>query len=92
MNYCMASGTIRLKGRELLEKYSKTMYRLEKNKAATRPTILKYINRPEEIDSYSARVVYGILVDGLELSPEQVADMRFGDIFDLLSDEMESPE
>lgn len=83
----MASGTIRLKSQELIEKFNKTMYRIEKNGAASRPTVLKYMGTPEQVEYLSARVLYGILVDGFELSPEDVANMRFGDVFELIPDE-----
>jgi hypothetical protein len=84
MNEGMASGSVRLKGRELLRRFGTSMYSLEKSGAASYPTIHKYITRPEEVDYISAEVLYGILVDGLGLSPEDVANMRFGEIFELV--------
>lgn len=84
----MASGSVRLKGRELLEKHNVTMYRLSENGAASWPTVHKYITKPETVDQISAEVLYGILIDGLGLTAEQAADMRMGDVFDFVPREV----
>lgn len=80
----MSSGSVRLKGRELLEKHNVTMYRLAENGAASWPTVHKYITKPETVDQISAEVLYGILIDGLGLTVDQAADMRLGDLFDFI--------
>ena len=83
----MASGSIRLKGRELLEKHNISMYRLAENGAASWPTVHKYISKPETVDQISAEVLYGILIDGLGLTLEQAADLRMGDVFEFIPGE-----
>lgn len=80
----MSSGSVRLKGRELLEKHNVTMYRLAENGAASWPTVHKYITKPETIDQISTEVLYGILIDGLGLTLQEAADMRLGDLFDFI--------
>ncbi len=80
----MSSGSLRLKGRELLDKHNISMYRLAENGAASWPTVHKYITRPESIDQISTEVLYGILIDGLGLSVEQAENMRLGDVFEFV--------
>lgn len=83
MNQIMASGHVRLKGRELLEKYGTSIYRLAKDGDISYPTAHKYITSPEATQQIDSEVLYGILTS-LGMSHEQVLDMRFGDIFDLV--------
>lgn len=80
----MSSGSVRLKGRELLEKHNISMYRLAENGAASWPTVHKYITKPETVDQISAEVLYGILIDGLGMSLDEAAALRFGDVFDFV--------
>lgn len=82
----MASGSIRLRGRELLERYNISMYRLKENGAASWPTVYKYMAKSDEVENFSADVLYGILIDGIGLTPEQAADLKIGDIFEFVPD------
>lgn len=77
-------GTLQLRGGQLADKFGKTTYRIAKDGAISYPTAHKYITKPETVQTLSGVVLYGILVDGLRLSPEQVADMRLGDVFDII--------
>lgn len=88
----MAGGRFRLKGRELLERYGVSMYRISENGAASWPTIHKYLATPEKIELFSAEVLYGILIDGLGLTHEEAADLRLGDVFEFVSSEEDAVE
>jgi len=46
-------------------------------------TVHKYVLNPQEIKAVDLFVVFAILTDGLGLTPEQVLEMRFGDVFEL---------
>ena len=83
----MASGTLRLRGRELLEQHDVSMYRMRESGAASYPTIHKYMTTPDKIDYMSLKVLYGILIDGLGYTPEEAARLRMGDVFDFVQDE-----
>ena len=48
------------------------------------PTVDKYINAPETTSSISALVMAAILLDGLDLTPDQVLELRLGDVFQLV--------
>jgi len=82
-----SSGTFRLKGRALLTLGScaENAHQLSLRSRMSWPTISKYINTPEKISSISMDVLAGILIDGLGMTPEQVADMRFGDLFEFVA-------
>lgn len=88
----MATGTLRLKGRELLEKHKLSMYRLAKDGDISYPTIHRYVTTPDEVQYISLDVLYSVLVNGLGQTPEQAADMRFGDVFDFVPAGNGAPE
>jgi hypothetical protein len=49
------------------------------------PTVDRYINCPEETSQVSAVVMAAILTEGLGLTPEQVLDLRVGDLFQFVN-------
>jgi hypothetical protein len=83
MNTIMASGTVRLKGRELLEKYGVSMYRVAADGDLSYPTVHKYLSRPDDVQHMSLEVLYGLL-RGLGLTNEQAAELKLGDIFEFV--------
>lgn len=48
------------------------------------PTMLKYLNGEEVVDQFSGRVLFSLLMKGFGYTPETAADLRFGDVFDLV--------
>lgn len=82
----MARGTVRLKGRELIEKHGVTMYRVAKDGDLSYGTVHRIVTDESGNHGFSAETLYSFLV-GLGLTEKQVADMRIGDVFDLVADE-----
>ena len=78
----MADGNIRLKGRELLDRYDKTLYRVAKDGGVAYSTLHRWINSPEELRTISGDILYGFLT-GLGLSKDEINDLRIEDIFDV---------
>jgi hypothetical protein len=85
MTLDMASGRVRLKGRELLEKYGVTMYRIGKDGDVSYPTVHKYLTAPDSVKHFSTEVLYGLLM-GLGLSIEEAEQLRLGDVFEFVPD------
>ena len=85
MDITMVSGNIRLKGRELLEKYSISMYRVAKDSDINYHTIHKYFTN--DLQRLSSKVLYGILTNGLGLSIEEAKNLRLGDVFEFVPDD-----
>jgi hypothetical protein len=85
----MANGFVRLKGRELLDKYGTSMYRLAKDGDVSYPTIHKYITDPESVQMISSEVLFGILINGLGLTVDEVKQLKLGEVFDFVPKESE---
>jgi hypothetical protein len=85
MNLTMSSGTVRLKGQALRERLTVNMHQLSQTEQVSYPTIWKYLNKPEELGSFSADVLYALIVEGMGISPEEAADLRLGDVFEFVS-------
>ena len=79
----MTSGTVRLKGRELLEKYGVSMYRVAADGGLSYPTVHKYLTRPDDVQHMSLDVLYGLL-RGVGLTSEQAAQLKLGDLFEFV--------
>ena len=88
----MARGIARLKGRELLEKFDKTMYRVAKDGDVSYPTLHRYITSTDNIYNINTEVLFGILIDGLGLSIEEAENLRLGDVFGFSFFEEDSAE
>ncbi len=85
------TGTFRLKGKKLMDLSrergnAKNPHQVAMRSGVSYPTIHRYIKQPEEVEAVLLRALWGFLVDGIGLSPEDVADMDFGDIFEPLPD------
>ena len=83
----MSSGVFRLKGRQLYGKSISegrlhNVQEIADRSGMSYPTAHRWINKPEEIQGVDFTNLAGFLIDGLGLSPEEIAEMRFGDIFE----------
>ena len=83
----LANGYLRLKGSELLKRYDKNLHRASQNGAFSYATVHRYIKHPDDVQAMNVRVLYGFLVEGLGLTPEELSQMKFGDVFDVIPDE-----
>ncbi len=83
----MASGSFRLNAcffdENKLKEKGTNPHRLSLNERVSRPTILKYL-RNEDVRNFSGDVLYAILVNGFGLSPDEIEDLRIGDVFELI--------
>lgn len=91
MEQIMASGTFRLKGRQLFEKGLENgvenVHQVSKKSDGSYPTIRRYIERPDLVESIKLETFASFIVDGLRISPEDIANMRFGDVFEFVPKE-----
>lgn len=86
------SGTFRLKGHQLFSKgYSERRVRniqeLADTSGMTYATAHRWAKYSDGITGVDLRNLAGFLVDGLQLKPEEVENMRFGDIFEFVPNE-----
>lgn len=85
----VASGSFRLNRRFFDEGNLKiNKHRLSQREAVSYPTIHRYVYREELGDEYDIRtfsgdVLYAILVTGMGYSPEEAANLRLGDVFEI---------
>lgn len=83
----VASGKFRLNARFFDEnKLQTNMHRLSLVEQISRPTIARYL-RERDVDIFSGDVIYAILVTGFGLSPEEIRDMKVGDLFEIVNGE-----
>ena len=80
------TGVFRLKGAHLMslakERGVDNPHRVSMKSGVSYPTIHRYVEKPEEVEAISLKALYGFLIDGVGMSPEEVEGMRFGEIFD----------
>lgn len=84
MAQVMASGRVRLKGHALLAQLQINMHALSLDEKVSYPTLHKYLNNADELNSFSAEVLYAILVKGMGKTPDEIEDMRLGDVFEVV--------
>jgi hypothetical protein len=88
MEKIVASGTFRLKGRDLfalgLRNGAKNLHQVSKNSVASYPTVRRYIENPKAVEAIKLEALASFLVDGLRISPESLAKMPFGDVFEFV--------
>lgn len=82
----MASGTFRLKSRELYarglaKRTVRNIQEVADKSGLTYSTAHRWIESPEGITGIDFDNLASFLLDALELSPEEVLNMRLGDIF-----------
>lgn len=87
MAFVMATGTFRLKGRQLyakgfLERRIRNIQELANRSGMTYPTAHRWVESPHELTSLNLENLAGFLIDGLGFSPDEVSEMRFGDVFE----------
>jgi hypothetical protein len=87
----MPTGVFRLKGSMILEagkrKGIENIHQVSMRSGVSYPTAYRYIEKPEKVEAVSLRALYGVLVDGIGMSPEEIANMRLGDLFELVPDQ-----
>jgi len=83
----MASGYLRLKAAELIKAKGTNLHRASQRGGFSYPTMHRYIKQPEGVESMHMRSIVGLLVDGLGYTPDEIENLRFGDIFEVVLDE-----
>lgn len=84
----MATGTVRLNGRFWADENLKiNKHRLSQRGRISYPTVRKYLSGSGDVTAFDGRVLYAILVEGMGYSPEDVAQLRVGDVFDFVPNE-----
>lgn len=81
----MANGTVRLKGGAIHDKLRINMHELALEGRVSYPTVHKYLRTPEKLNSFSADVLYTLIVDGMGLTPSEAECLTIGDIFDFVA-------
>lgn len=83
----MASGKFRLNrsffDADKLQANETNPHRLSLDEKVSRPTVLKYL-KADDVDNFSGDVLYAILVSGFGLKPEEIRELRVGDLFEVL--------
>lgn len=88
----VASGSVRLNSRFFDEsKLVINKHRLSLTEKVSYPTVHKYIYRKDlngdyNINKFDGDVLFAILVKGMGLSPKEIADLRFGDVFEIIEE------
>jgi hypothetical protein len=84
----MPSGVFRLKGSSLMSlarsRGAQNPHQVSMKSGVSYPTIHRYTEKPEELESISLKALYGFLIDGVGLQPAEVERMSFGDIFEAI--------
>lgn len=80
----MARGTLKLRSRELIEKYGgdKTLYRISKDGDANYTTLLRWKDAPESVQAVKLDVLFSFLC-GLGLSGSDIEALPLGEIFNI---------
>ena len=86
----MTSGSFRLNRRFFEEKKLViNKHRLSLEEQVSYPTLLKYISskdKPYDIRTFSGDVLYAIMARGMGLTDDEIADLRIGDIFEIVDE------
>ena len=87
----MASGRFRLKGHELMEMAADRRminpHMVHLRAGVSYPPVNKYLKRPDDVDMLSLKVLAGIVVDALGISPEEALAKPLGFYFDYVSND-----
>jgi hypothetical protein len=77
--------TLLLKGKEILALSGESnAHRLSLKAQVSYPTVDRYINHPETLTAYGCETLAAILVDGAELSPQEILAMPMSTFFDIV--------
>jgi len=78
---------LKLKSEELKamgrKKGVKNIHQVSINGRLTYATINRYFNYPEQIGAIRLETLYGVLSDGLLMTPDEVANLKIGDILEV---------
>ena len=80
----MARWRFRLKGRNDLPTDEPITIKPQEasfNARVTWPTVKRYLDRPDDISSLDMNSFPSYLIDGLGISPEELLNMKIGDLF-----------
>lgn len=93
MDTVMATGIFRLKGRQLyaqgfVNRQIQNIKELADRSGLSYPTAYRWVEKPHELSSIDLENLAGFLVDGLGIKPEEVIELRFGDIFEFVPQEL----
>lgn len=86
MTRYMAQGYLRLKVAELLEQHGISLHRASQEGGFSYSTVHRYMRKPETVESMHMRSVVGLLVDALGMTPEEVENLCFGEVFEVVLD------
>lgn len=88
----MPTGVFRLKGSNLLKLGQKrgidNIHQVSMRGGVSYPTVHRYFENPDQVESVSLRALYGTLIDGLGLTPDELSNMAFGEIFESVPDQV----
>lgn len=82
----MSSGSMKLNrnlfnsGKLIINKHALSM-----EERISYPTVLKYLDKSEDVDSFKGDVLYSLLVVGMGYSLEEVRNLTLGEVFDISS-------
>ena len=83
----MDTKTIRLNRKMINHKNLTTNpHRFSQEASIGYPTVRRYLIDQQDFDLVSGRVLLAILHKGMGLSAEEIANLRFGDIFEIVDD------
>ena len=78
------SGTVRLNRAFFSADRLKTnKHQLAQSARLSYPTILRYLGAAD-VENFNGEVLYRILMAGFGYTPESAADLRLGDVFDIV--------
>lgn len=82
----VTTGYLRLKGDTFTEdNLVKNRHQLSLDEKVSYPTLLRYLDASgKDITTFNGDVLYAILVTGLGNTPEELANMKIGDVFDIV--------
>lgn len=91
MDAIMVNGAFRLKGQALLAlgklRGIENAHQIHLRSGVSWPTIYRYIENPDQVQSINLDSLAGFLIDGLGLSPDEVVGLKFGDVFEYVPSE-----
>lgn len=77
-------GKLVLKGQSLFERSKlANTHQLSLRARISAQTAYKYFNSPEDVHAVDLEILTAILLDGLQMTPEEIMEMRLGDLFEI---------
>jgi hypothetical protein len=74
-----------LRGKHILEISGEpNVHQLSMKIRVSNPTMDRWINKPEQIQSFDSDTLLKLLEDGLGLTPEEIASRPLGDFFEII--------